>query len=224
MDLLMSLGILVVSYLIGAIPFGFVIVKLKSGKDIRDVQSGRTGGTNAMRAAGFGVGLSTALLDILKGAVAVWIARYYFGDTNPWLEILSPIAAIIGHNYSIFLIQRGPDGKIRLGGGAGGATCIGGSLGLWAPSFPIIFAIAVLIFYFVGYASVTTMSVAFLSTLIFTIRAINGTSPWIYAVYGIIAELLLLWALKPNLIALRAGTERLHGFRVRNKNNSEPAN
>ena len=74
MQYLIDAGLILLGYLLGSIPFGLIIVKLKTGKDIRGVESGRTGGTNAMRAAGLPAGLLTAFFDILKGAVAVWIA------------------------------------------------------------------------------------------------------------------------------------------------------
>jgi len=63
--LLLAVAILAGSYLLGSVPFGLIIVKLTTGKDIRQIESGRTGGTNAMRAAGFWVGFSTAMLDLL---------------------------------------------------------------------------------------------------------------------------------------------------------------
>ena len=75
MQIVVAIGVLGCSYLLGSIPFGLLIVKLKTGKDIRSVESGRTGGTNAMRAAGFFAGLLTAILDLLKSAVCVWIVR-----------------------------------------------------------------------------------------------------------------------------------------------------
>ncbi len=212
MEIVSKLGILLVAYLFGAVPFGFLVVYLTTGKDVRDIQSGRTGGTNAMRAAGFGVGLSTALLDILKGAGAVWLAQYFFPNDN-WLAVFAPIFAILGHNYSIFLIQRNEEGKLKLGGGAGGATTLGGSLGLWWPSGILIFILSLFVFYFVGYASVTTISIALLSTLIFSYKAIVDGWPWAYAVFGLIAEGLLLWSLRPNLKRLFKGEDRLHGFR-----------
>ncbi|MCJ7702344.1 MAG: glycerol-3-phosphate acyltransferase, partial [Anaerolineales bacterium] len=130
-------GILILAYLIGSLPMGLVIVKLISGQDIRKIQSGRTGGTNAMRAAGFWAGLATASLDIIKGASGVWIARALVPG-NHWLEILAPIAAILGHNYSVFLIQRDENGRLHLGGGAGGAPSTGGAVGLWPPAILII--------------------------------------------------------------------------------------
>lgn len=211
-----SLGILLGVYLLGSIPFGWIFVKLKTGKDIRDVQSGRTGGTNAMRAAGLSIGIWTALLDVLKGTIAVYLAKS-FDPEFYWLHVLAGIAAIVGHNYSIFLLQRSPTGRWRLAGGAGGGTTFGGSIGLWGPSGYIIFPVAALIFYFIGYASVATMSVAVLSTIIFSVRAYLQISPWEYAIFGLISLALLLWALKRNIKALRAGTERLHGFRARKK-------
>ncbi len=66
--------VIVLSYLVGSIPFGLIIVKTFTGKDVREVGSGRTGGTNAMRAAGLAAGILTALGDILKGLVSGWLA------------------------------------------------------------------------------------------------------------------------------------------------------
>src|SRR3990172_12266151 len=105
MQTVINLGVIVLAYLFGSIPFGLLIVKLKTGIDIREVESGRTGGTNAMGAAGFWAGFATAMLDILKGAVAVWVAQW-FVPQNHWLHVIAPWAAIIGHNHSIFLPER----------------------------------------------------------------------------------------------------------------------
>ena len=77
------IGMFLLAYLIGSIPFGYIVVKIKSGKDIRTIQSGRTGMTNAMRAAGVGAGLLTVLLDITKGATAVAIARLHPSFQQP---------------------------------------------------------------------------------------------------------------------------------------------
>ena len=206
--------IVLLGYLIGSIPIGLLIVKMRTGKDVREVESGRTGGTNVMRAAGFWSGLATGILDILKAACTVWIARAF--GAGVWVEVLAPIAAIIGHNYSIFLAEK-KNGKIHLRGGAGGAASVGGALGLWAPSILIIFPIGFLIFFAVGYASVTTMSVALIAIVVFAVRAWMGLSPWQYIIYGVLAEILLLWALRPNIKRLLAGEERLHGWRTKRK-------
>jgi acyl phosphate:glycerol-3-phosphate acyltransferase len=212
MQILLAIGIVALAYVIGSIPFGLLIVKLKTGKDIRNVESGRTGGTNAMRAAGFWAGLLTALMDILKGAVGVWIVRAVFPGNN-LLQVLSPLASILGHNYSIFLIDRDANGRfVRLRGGAGGAPSVGGAMGLWAPAFLIIVPLGALVFFTLGYASVTTMSVALFAIIVFAVRAALGIDPWIYVLYGVIAELLLIWALRPNIRKLMAGSERVIGI------------
>ena len=79
----------------------------------------------------------------------------------------------------------------------------------------IVLIIGILIYYFIGYASVTTMSIALTSTIIFALRAINVDTSWAYAAYGFVAEILLVISLRPNIQRLKAGTERLHGFRAR---------
>jgi acyl phosphate:glycerol-3-phosphate acyltransferase len=205
---------LTISYLIGSIPFGWVLVKTFTGKDIREVESGRTGGTNAMRAAGLVAGLGTALFDMLKGACAVWVTRLLVPD-NIWLAVLAPVMAILGHNYSIFLLERTKDNRLRFRGGAGGAPCVGGALGLWPPSLLIILPLAGLIWYGIGYASVTTLSAGLLAMIIFAYRAYLGLSPWAYVVYGVLAEILLVWALLPNIRRLLNGTERVTGWRAK---------
>jgi glycerol-3-phosphate acyltransferase PlsY len=216
MQIISGIGVLLLAYFIGSIPFGWLIVKMKTGKDVRVIESGRTGGTNAMRAAGFWAGLLTAILDILKAASAVWIAQALV--SLHLVHVLAPVAAIIGHNYSIFVPKRDEKGRIvGLKGGAGGASAVGGAFGLWGPSIFIIFPLGALVFFTVGIASVATMSVAFFAIIIFTIRALMGLSPWIDVLYGVLAEILLLWALRPNLKKLFAGEERvvkqsLHGW------------
>jgi glycerol-3-phosphate acyltransferase PlsY len=218
MQILTVLAVLLIAYLIGSIPFGWIIVKLATGRDIRDVESGRTGGTNAWRAAGLLAGFLTGVLDVLKGAATVWIVRWLIPASTPffhWIEVAAPLVAILGHNYSIYLLERREDnGKVRLRGGAGGATCLGGAMGLWTPAILYILPLGVIIYLVIGYASVTTMSVAFFATIIFLVRAIQGSSPWVYVLYGIIAEAMLIWALRPNIQRLREGNERLHGLRV----------
>ncbi|MFZ5857468.1 MAG: glycerol-3-phosphate acyltransferase [Chloroflexota bacterium] len=214
-QVLLTIGVLLLAYVIGSVPFGLLIVKLRTGQDIRNIASGRTGGTNAMRAAGFWAGIFTALFDILKGAGAVWLARALIPDQH-WVHVFAPIFAILGHNYSIFLPEFDEDRRFKgLRGGAGGAPSVGGAFGLWPASLAIILPLGALVFFTLGYASVTTMSVALFAIIVFAVRAINGF-PWIDVFYGILAEVLLIWALRPNIKNLLAGTERvvnisLHG-------------
>lgn len=228
MEIVTSIAVLLLSYVIGSIPFGWLVVKLKTGKDIREVESGRTGGTNALRAAGFWAGLLTALLDILKGALAVWVARAILPGVH-LLHVLAPVAAIVGHNYSIFVPKRNEQGRIvGLRGGAGGAPAVGGAIGLWGPSIFIIFPLGALVFFTLGIASITTMSVAFFTTILFAIRAWLGLMPWIDVAYGLLAQFLLIWALRPNIKKLFAGNERivkqsLHGW-IRSKRDPQQPN
>ena len=207
MQLLLGVGAVLLGYILGSIPFGLLIVKLKTGKDIREVESGRTGGTNAMRAAGFWAGFLTAILDMLKGAASVWIARAITGDHL--FHMIAPLAAIIGHNYSIFLINRDDDGKMRFHGGAGGAPALGGAMGLWGWMFPIAFSAGALIFFTLGIASITTMIVPMVAIIVFTIRAALGLQESIDIWYGVIAEILLVWALRSNIKKLLTGNERV---------------
>ena len=220
MPFILGLLTIILSYLLGSVPFGLLVVKLATGKDIRHIESGRTGGTNAMRAAGFFAGAATAVLDFLKGFCAVWLARWLVPDDvswRVWIEVLAPLCAILGHNYSIFLAERTSEGKLRLRGGAGGAPAVGGAAGLWLFSAFIIVPTMMLILFGIGYASVATMSVGVMSILIFTIRYFYGDSPWEYIMYGVASEALLVIALQQNIKRLMNGTERLVGWRAKRK-------
>jgi glycerol-3-phosphate acyltransferase PlsY len=208
---LINPAVLFLAYLLGSVPFGLLIVKIATGKDIREVASGRTGGTNAMRAAGFWAGIFTAIFDILKGAGAVWLAQAISPDHH-WVHVFAPIAAILGHNYSIFLPEFDEHRHFKgLRGGAGGAPTVGGAFGLWPVSLAIILPVGVIVFFTFGYASVTTMSVALIAIIAFAVRATFGF-PWIDVLYGVLAELLLILALRPNIKNLLAGTERVVGI------------
>jgi glycerol-3-phosphate acyltransferase PlsY len=211
MQTLIALGVVVIGYVMGSIPFGLLIVKSKTGKDIRTIESGRTGGTNAVRAAGFGAGLLTAILDILKGAASVWLAQFLLPE-NQLIHVLAPIAAILGHNYSVFLINRDESGKLRFHGGAGGAPALGGAMGLWLPIFPIVFLAGALVWFTLGIASVTTIAIGLIVAVVFAIRSWLGLIEPVTIWYGVIAELLLIWALRPNIKKLLSGKERVVKF------------
>jgi acyl phosphate:glycerol-3-phosphate acyltransferase len=212
LQFLVDTSIILASYLFGSVPFGLLVVRFINGKDIRTVASGRTGGTNAFRAAGLGAGIFTALLDILKAALTVWLAKYL--SPNIIIHILAPVAAVLGHNHSIFLPERNDKGHLRLRGGAGGAAAFGGTIGLWPPAAFFMLPVGILLWWGVGYASVTTLSVGLITMLIFTIRAMLDLSPWVFVLYGFLVQILLTLALLPNLRNLRAGTERRHGLPV----------
>ena len=216
MGLLPKIGVLLISYLIGSIPWGFIIVKLISGKDIRGIESGRTGGTNTMRAAGLIPGLLTSILDIFKSAAMVWVARSLFPE-DYWIHVLVVGIVVLGHNYSVFLIRRDQTGKLTIGGGAGGTPAVGGSVGLWWPSFFILFPLGYFIVMVIGYASVATLSLPVIGSVIFLLRFIWFEEPWQYIFAGLIPEILIIWALRPNIKRLLNGTERIVGIRAKKR-------
>lgn len=174
----MPLFIFLLSYLLGSIPFGLLLVRWKTGKDVRLVGSGRTGTTNSMRAAGYPIGILTLLLDALKGAGAVWLAKWLVPGME-WVAVGAPLFAILGHNYSIFLAERGEGGRLRLRGGAGGASALGGAVGLYPLNFVILIGVGLVMFFGVGYASLATMSIGITAAIVFAVRAWLGHSPWI---------------------------------------------
>ncbi len=196
---------LLLGYLIGSIPNGYIIARLK-GIDITQVESGRTGGTNVSRALGWRYGVLVGFLDILKGTVAVLLARYLFGS-HP--DLYAPLAggfAVIGHNWSLFLGFRG---------GAGGATAAGALLGLNPLAGAIMVPLFILILVVVRYASVATMSIGLGGLGILILFAGLGIhhTPWSQVLFGLIASAAILWALRPNIRRLRQGTERRITFR-----------
>ena len=214
MPMLILVGLIFLAYLVGSIPFGFLLVKIVTGQDVREIESGRTGGTNAMRAAGFSIGLATSLLDILKSASMVWLTKYLFPDSF-WFHVIIGLITVIGHNYSIFLIQREPTGKLKIGGGAGGTPAAGAIVGLWWPSIFILFPAGYLIVMVIGYASLATMSMPLIGSLIFLIRFLANDQPWEYILSGLLSEIFIIWALRPNIKRLLKGNERLVGFRAK---------
>ena len=105
--------VILVSYLIGSIPFGYLIVRGKLGDDIRQSGSGGTGATNVSRRAGKAAGVFTLVLDALKGVIAVLVARAMFPGVGPyadWLAAAAGIAALVGHIFPVWLGFRGGKG------------------------------------------------------------------------------------------------------------------
>jgi glycerol-3-phosphate acyltransferase PlsY len=97
---------IVAAYLIGGIPFGYLLVKLTTGKDVRASGSGNIGATNVLRTTGKGVAVATLLLDIAKGFVSVWIAAM-LTDDDPWWTSAAALAVMAGHAYPVFLKFKG---------------------------------------------------------------------------------------------------------------------
>ncbi len=128
------LGLLsiLIAYLLGAIPFGFLLVKFTKGADVRTSGSGNIGATNVLRTAGRTEAVATLLLDIAKGFVAVWLAAKLTDDAPLWTS-LAALAVMAGHAFPVFL---------RFRGGKAVASFIGAFLYLT----PIPLAVALLLF------------------------------------------------------------------------------
>jgi glycerol-3-phosphate acyltransferase PlsY len=218
MQILLTIVGIALGYICGSIPFGLLIVRLKTGQDVRQVGSGRTGGTNVARAAGFWAGLLTAALDIFKVTLAVWLASWVTGG-NGWAEALGGVAGILGHNNSIFLLQRvtteAGQTRFQFQGGAGGASAIGGAIGLWPLSVAFILPAGLFFLFVVGYASVATMAVGLAATVVFAARAMYYGGPWAHVAFGALTFLLQVWALRPNIERLLNGSERVFNKSLR---------
>jgi glycerol-3-phosphate acyltransferase PlsY len=187
----------VVSYLIGSIPMGYLVIRLTKGDDIRNHGSGRTGATNAMRAGGLMVGTLTAIGDVLKGVTAIAITRLLTGNT-PVAEALAGIFVVVGHNWSIY---------INFKGGAGTAPNIGVCIMLWPLSALWLIPLVPFGLFVIGYASVTSLTIAAVIPVTLAARACTGYSPWAHVAYGLVAAVAVVWALRPNIKRLIAGTE-----------------
>jgi glycerol-3-phosphate acyltransferase PlsY len=208
-----SILVLIISYLIGSVPIGWIIVKLFKGTDVREHGSGRVGGTNVMRAAGWLAGLLTACADAGKGILAGFIAATIMPD-NIWIKIMAVILAVVGQIFSVFLIEKCEDGKLVFRGGAGGSTTLGGAIALVPGSWMIIVPLILVVYLGIGYASVTTISIAFFSMVLFGYQAAVGLGPWEFVLYGVVTLVVVLYALRPNLKRLAEGTERAVGLRA----------
>jgi len=99
------LGI-VIAYLLGSIPFGYILTRFATGRDVREEGSGNIGATNVVRAAGRNVGLATLALDMAKGTLAVWLAGWLTDGSSGWMADAA-LAALAGHAFPVFLNFKG---------------------------------------------------------------------------------------------------------------------
>jgi glycerol-3-phosphate acyltransferase PlsY len=199
--------VILLAYMVGALPMGYLLLCLIKGQDITQIGSGRTGGTNAMRAGGPWIGLLTSVLDLAKGYSGVLIARWLM-PASIWASVLAGAVTVLGHNWSIWLYLR----TKKVSAGAGTGPNIGAAMAFW----PWIGAIAipdVLFFVLViGYASLASLSTALVVVLAFAIRAAFFGQPWEYIVFGVMTTFMVVWALRPNIQRLLNGTERRGGI------------
>jgi glycerol-3-phosphate acyltransferase PlsY len=191
--------VVIIAYLLGSIPFGYLIVRGKEGGDVRQTGSGGTGATNVSRRAGKAAGVLTLLLDALKGAAAVGIAQFFSG--NGWAVSAAAIAVIVGHIFPVWLGFRG---------GKGVATGVGVFLVLMPVAVLCAGVIFVAIVFFTRYVSLGSMIAAitiplfvWLQTLF--VAPVADLRPLLTA--AIAGALLILFAHRGNIERLASGTE-----------------
>jgi len=193
--------LLVFSFLLGAVPFGYLVALGFFRKDIRTLGSGNIGMTNVWRVCGAGAGIATLLLDTAKGLAPVLLARwllhlpfYAEGTRESLLLGAVALAAVLGHTFTPFL---------RFKGGKGIATGLGIAIGLfgWYVLIPLaVFASVLAAFRYVSLASLTAALALALSTvLVSAVRA--------YWWLGMLTAALVLFTHRGNIARLAAGTE-----------------
>lgn len=183
--------ILVLSYLLGSIPWGYLIGVFWKGVDIRRYGSGNIGTTNAFRILGPGPGTAVLLGDVLKGSVAVWIAQYAGGE---YLALAAGLAAMAGHNWSIFLGFKG---------GRGVATGAGVILALVPLGLLILFLIWAGTILVTRYVSVGSIAAAVAAPIV---MGWAGHS-WLLGIFGLVAGIAVIYRHQANLDRLRRGAE-----------------
>jgi acyl phosphate:glycerol-3-phosphate acyltransferase len=204
-------------YLLGSIPVGLWVCRLY-GIDIRTVGSGRTGGTNAWRAAGLKAAVPTIIGDAIKGAVAVIVVRWLFQMAFPDPDTMSvddatlratalnlSVAlaggfAVLGHNWSFLNGFKG---------GAGGITTAATTLAISPLVGGITIVIGAFVIWWTRISSIATFTVGVCAFSLFLLLAVQQISPWPFAIYGVIVLVAVTVALRPNREKLREQKERV---------------
>jgi acyl phosphate:glycerol-3-phosphate acyltransferase len=191
-------AVVIGSYLIGSIPSGLIIGKLRR-VDIREYGSGNIGTTNVLRTLGARYGALVLIADVFKGVIAVLLARYIIG--SPMSEMAAGFAAVAGHDWSLFL---------KFKGGRGVATSLGALLPLVMPA-PLTGVIGLAAFVLVTLASryVSLASIVGSVSAVVAMAVFMGMDrvPWEYLVYIVVVVALIIFQHRDNISRLRSGTE-----------------
>lgn len=189
--------VIVASYLIGSIPTGYLIVKGMTGQDIRTIGSGSTGATNVKRVLGKKWFFIVMLLDALKGALPVVLAKLYAGDVSNvgLFPVLAAVAVIIGHSKPIFLQFKG--GK-SVASGVGTILALNWQVGL------IIALVWSVVTYFSKYVSLGSIVALVLSPFI---MKYVGHAPVAYVGYCALGAIYIVYLHRQNIVRLIKGEE-----------------
>lgn len=180
-------------YLLGSIPFGVILTRAFGAGDLRQIGSGNIGATNVLRTGRKGLAAATLILDGVKGAVAVLLARHFFPESGDDGAMIAGAAAMIGHCYPVWL---------KFKGGKGVATLLGLALALAWP-IGVIFAA-------VWLGTVLALRISSLGGMMGAVAAPLAALVMGYQTYAIgLAGLavIVLWRHRENIARLRAGTE-----------------
>lgn len=190
------------AYLLGSIPFGYLLVRIFRNEDIRQHGSGNIGATNVARSGAKGLGLATLLLDMAKAYLAVVIARRV-GAANYDLAVAAAVAAVIGHVYPVWLEFRG---------GKGVASALGVFLALTWPSGLAILLVFVAVFALTRYVSLASI-VASASFPLFGFHFVAQRTPMV--IFGFLfIPLLIVVKHHGNIRRLLSGTESRFGSKL----------
>jgi len=189
-------GLLVLAYLIGGIPFGYLLVRLKTGQDVRAMGSGNIGATNVLRTTGRGWGVLTLVLDIAKGYLAVWMIERATGGAA-WFVGAAVLAVLLGHAFPVYLSFKG--GKAM-------ASYIGAALCLAPAAVGVCAVVFVLVVAAWRYISLGSIVSAALFPLAFWL--LNRPN-WPLLAATALASALVIWRHSSNIQRLRAGTENV---------------
>lgn len=187
---------LIIAYLLGGIPFGYLLVRITTGRDVRREGSGNIGATNVLRTTGRGIALLTLLLDVAKGFAAVWIAVWLTNDTAIWPSAAA-LAVMAGHAYPVFLGFKG---------GKAVASCTGAFLYLT----PLPMLAVAIVFIIVVAATRHISAGSILAAATFPLGVWLILHPPVYVfLASLIAGAFIVWRHKSNIARLRAGTENV---------------
>jgi glycerol-3-phosphate acyltransferase PlsY len=193
----------VVAYLLGSIPFGFLIVKVR-GRDIRREGSGNIGAANVARNAGPIAGILTLILDAAKGYAAVWLAVHWSHGNVRW-TMAAALAAVIGHMFPVWL---------KFKGGKGVATGLGVFLPISAEAVAAAVVLWVIVVAFWRYSSLgSVIAAAALPVFMYVFYAPRHAPPPAVTVGTILVSVLVLVKHRSNIERLVAGTETPLRFR-----------
>ena len=199
---LAGVALVIASFLIGAIPWGYVAGKASRGIDLRTVGSGGTGATNVLRTLGPRASAVVALLDIVKGLLPVIVARLAGFDAN-WVAAAA-VAAVAGHCWSPF---------IGFKGGKGVATGAGAAVALFPPILLIVPVMAIVV-WTTKYVSLGSLTAAGLATLLAMAFAAAGRLEWTAAAAILVISGIIAIRHEGNIRRLLTGSERRIGETV----------